>query len=32
MPVNPPADTPRMTPHLFYDDVGAVRNYLGRNG
>ena len=28
MPVNPPADTPRMTPHLFYDDVGAATDWL----
>jgi uncharacterized glyoxalase superfamily protein PhnB len=25
---NPPADTPRLTPHLFYDDVGAAIDWL----
>jgi uncharacterized glyoxalase superfamily protein PhnB len=28
MAANMPADTPRVTPHLFYDDVGAAIDWL----
>ena len=28
MVANPPTDMPRITPHLFYDDVGAAIDFL----
>lgn len=28
MVANPPVDMPRITPHLFYDDVGAAIDWL----
>lgn len=28
MVMNPPPDTPRLAPHLFYDDVGAAIDWL----
>ena len=30
MPQNPPADTPRITPYLYYRDVGAALEWLTR--
>jgi len=30
MPQNPPADTPRVTPYLLYEDVGSAIEFLGR--
>lgn len=28
MVANPPTDMPRITPHIFYDDVGAAMDWL----
>ena len=28
MPSNPPEDTPRLTPYLFYEDVAAALDWL----
>jgi len=30
MALNPPADMPRITPHIFYDDVAAAMDWLVR--
>ena len=30
MVANPPADMPRLTPHLFYDDVAAAIDWLSK--
>jgi len=30
MPANPPANTPRITPYLLYEDVEAALEWLGR--
>jgi uncharacterized glyoxalase superfamily protein PhnB len=30
MPQNPPADTPRIAPYLYYEDVAAALDWLGR--
>ena len=29
MPANPPENTPRITPYLYYEDVGAALEWLG---
>ncbi len=30
MPVNPPENMPRITPNLFYDDLAAALEFLGK--
>jgi len=30
MPANPPANMPRITPYLYYEDVAAALDWLGR--
>jgi uncharacterized glyoxalase superfamily protein PhnB len=30
VPANPPAHTPRLTPYLYYEDVAAAIDWLGR--
>ena len=30
MPTNPPENMPRITPNVFYDDIGAALDWLGK--
>ncbi len=30
MPANPPENMPRITPNVFYDDLGAALDWLGK--
>ena len=30
MPANPPENMPRVTPNVFYDDLGAALDWLGK--